>query len=451
MQVKKPIVFHLPKFLIEKLEQCLENNPPNYSYKVEYFYSAVRYLIMREIQRKNDEYFFINNKKFALSTVSNIGSYIHYLSKWGIIETGYSDNNKSNGYRINPELLQGVVKVEIPVDSKLFEKMVKAQRNASHRKHATRLEPHIKKLYDLSMSYELDYVGAREWINKNADIRKLYYYHSMLDIIQDKRFRFFKRSKNNGRITTNLSTLKKEMRQFLIGDWVQIDLKNSQPFFLSHFLHELGLQRKEKIGIPMYNIPYITKKFEKNLCKEFGVNRLRDAQNFPTFDFGEILKFKTSCTNGIIYEDFLKELGDASLTRNDAKGIMLPMLYSNNVTKVKNGERRGKMTTPYYHEKMKFKKVYPTVFKMLVNLKHKDNSILPTFMQSIEAYVFLDCVAFELVEMGINFHTVHDSVIVLKHEADEALKVIKNVFKELFGEVPAFEVEPIKTFKWEGD
>lgn len=433
--------------MIERLRLCLVRNPTNFSYKIEYFYSVIRYLTLREIQRKNDEYFFINSQKLALSTVSNIASYIKYLSKWGIIETGYSKNNKPIGYRINPELLQGVVKVEIPVGSKLFDKIVKAQRNASHRKHANRLEPHIKKLYDLSMSFEMDYQGARNWINENAENRKLYYYHTMLDLIQDKRFRFFKRSKNNSRITSNLSTLKKELRQFLIGDWVQIDLKNSQPFFLSHFLHELGHQRKEKRGIPMYNIPYIHKKFEKNLCKEFGVNRLRCCQNFPTFDFGEILKFKTSCTNGIIYEDFLKELGDASLTRNDAKGMMLPLLYSNNTAKVKNGERKGKMTTPYYHEKKNFKKAYPTIYNMLVCLKHRNNSILPTFMQSIEAYVFLDCIALELINMGIIPHTVHDSVIVPANQAETAIKIIRSVFQEIFGLEPKFEIDNLKKVK----
>jgi len=447
MQVNKPIVFHLPKFLMERLELCLEKYPPNFSYKAEYFYSVIRYLTMREIQRKNDEYFFINSQKLALSTVSNIASYINYLSKWGIIQTGSSDKIKSYGYRINQELLQGVVKVEIPVNSKLFEKMVKAQRNASHRKHATRLEPHIKKLYDLSMSFKMDYDGAREWINIKAENRKLYYYHTMLDMIQDKRFRFFKRSKNNGRITSNLSTLKKELRQFLIGDWVQIDLKNSQPFFLSHFLHELGQQIKGNSKDIQYNIPYIQKKFKKNLCNEFGINRLRCSQNFPTFDFGEILKFKTSCTNGIIYEDFLKELGDASLTRNDAKGIMLPMLYSNNTAKFKKGKRKGKMTTPYYHEKKKFKKAYPTIYKMLFCLKHRDNSILPTFMQSIEAYVFLDCVAFELINLGIIPHTVHDCVIVPAKQAVTALEVIKSLFKQMFGVEPKFDVDDLNNVK----
>lgn len=446
MQVKKPIKFHLPQVLTETLLDKLKSSPPKFSYKVEYFYYVARYLTFREIQRKDDEYYFINYKKLASATVTNIRAYVCYLQKWGIIELGKNDRygkNNGLGFRLNPNLLYGVVLVEIK-ESRLYDKLTKLQSNLSPNKHADRLEPHIRESLNLFKSIDLDYEAARNWIDENADGNKLYYYHSMLNTLEDKRFRYFSRSKSNGRLNSNLSTLKKELKQFLIGDWVQIDLKNSQPFFLSQFLGDLSSIKTQSNIEVNSNILYIQQEFKKKPCKVFGISRLRGAQKTPIFESGELLRIQNSCNKGTFYEDLMQELNDPGLSRDDVKKIVLPMLYSNNFTRVKNGERKGKMTTPYYKEKEKFKQVYPNIAKVLRALKDSDNSILPIFMQYLESYVFIDCILPELVSNGIVPLTIHDSVIIKSNQQQQALEIIKKVFLELFGVIPSFHVEPLK-------
>ena len=76
--------------------------------------------------------------------------------------------------------------------------------------------------------------------SNNSKGVKQYCYYVALENIRDQRFRYFKRNGTNNRLDTNITCLKNEiLKKIIIGDYVSIDLKNSQPFFFSIFINEI--------------------------------------------------------------------------------------------------------------------------------------------------------------------------------------------------------------------
>jgi hypothetical protein len=84
--------------------------------------------------------------------------------------------------------------------------------------------------------------------------------------------------------------------------------------------------------------------------------------------------------------------------------------------------------------------VYPFISEVVGVLNMKDNQTLPIYLQRLESYLFIDCLAKELVNNGIIPFTIHDSVIVkTKHQA-KTIEIMNKVFKDQIGVVPTFDV-----------
>ena len=238
MKVYKPIILYLPKLFISELDKYLIENPPNFKSQKVNFYYIIHRLIVMEIQYKKEEYFYLNLKKLKNITVSNIGRYIKILKDGEfIICKNYSVGHHSNKYKLNTKFIEGLKEFKIPRESKLSQKLIKKlyQRKA----HYNRLEPHLKLMKDELMKMELHYPEAHKWIEGSADYSKKLSYLTSINHIEDKRFRYFKRNNTNKRLDTNLTNLKSDLRQFITGDYVSIDLKNSQPFLLGILIDNL--------------------------------------------------------------------------------------------------------------------------------------------------------------------------------------------------------------------
>ena len=102
-----------------------------------------------------------------------------------------------------------------------------------------------------------------------------------------------------------------------------------------------------------------------------------------------------------------------------------------------------KKIIPYEKDKKIFASIYPLIYESIENLKTKDNVLLPVFLQKIESYIFIDCIAKELVNAGIVPLTVHDSVIVKTEHQERTIKIINKIFIENFNVIPTFEIKLI--------
>lgn len=430
MRPNNPILLYVPSLLVQRLGVYLKDNPPNFKYQLDYFYCVVHYITSLHLMRKDEEYVILNRKILKDLSVSNIGSYIKILENGEFI---ISDNNyivgkKSKGYKLNKRYSYWLEKVEISKGCKLFDKIIK--HNRRKRAHKNRLEPFLQQMNRTFMDVELDYSKAGKWIICNVPNNKQHFHFLALNQLKDKRFRHFHRNKTNNRLDTNLTNLKSELRQFIKSDLISIDLKNSQPFLLSVLLNSIINNSK---------VLLCSKNNDLDLNRTFGVKAIQKIliihQKLKKSNLVNLKKFTDAVLNGNLYEDFIKSYSD-NITRKQVKDIMFKVLFSKNEI-----HHKYKRFVPYNEEKEIFASVFPFVMESVKALKEKEHSGLAIFLQKLESYVFIDCIAKKLVEAGIVPLTIHDSFLIESKHKDKAKEIINAEFLGLFGVVPSFHVE----------
>ena len=371
-------------------------------------------------------------KNLKLVTTSNIGRYITFLKKGEFIisDKTYQPKVKSYHYQINEKFLGNITEIKLDVKSKLSTKIIKNQR--LKRSHYNRLEPHLKIMSKEFLKMKFDYSKAKEWIENNpTDEQKKLSYLTSIDQIEDERFRYFKRNKTNKRLDTNITNLKSDLRQFIKGDLVNIDVKNSQPLILGIGIDAIINERDTLC--PLLHHPFT--------LKTFGVKRIKHILNFRQNEekskMANLKMYFNSVKKGTLYDDFIDKY-TGNIERDDVKDIMFKVLFSKNI----DYNKRSKFI-PYNKEKKVFNSVYPFVYEIVKIFKNKDNKKLPIYLQKIESYLFIDCITKELVENGIIPFTIHDSVMVKKQDKEKTIEIINKVFIEQVGIVPKLKIEKV--------
>lgn len=429
MRVSKPIVLYLPELLVSELDNYLEEYPPNFKFQRIYFYYVIHHLTVMQIQFNNDEYIYLNRKLLKSVTVSNIDRYTKILENGEFIisDNSYTVGVKSLMYKINPKFIKGLCEIELLPSCKLSKNIIK---NLYKKKaHYNRLEPHLRRMKDEFMQMELDYKEANKWVEVNAnDTQKLSYLTS-INSIEDKRFRYFKRNNTNHRLDNNLTNLKSDLRQFIKGDYVSIDLKNSQPFLLGILIDNI-IYNRDTLCCYLHT---------SNLTKTFGIKGFQKIlffhQNQEKSKMVKLRWYYDSVLNGTLYDEFIKSYSGV-ITRKEVKKIMFKVLFSRN--KFYSGYKK---IIPYENDKKIFASVYPFVYEVVKILKAKDHRTLPIYLQQLESYLFIDCIAKELVENGIVPFTIHDSVIVKEEHQEKTIEIMNGVFLKQIGVIPSFYIK----------
>jgi hypothetical protein len=432
MRVYKPIILYLPKLLVKELHNYLSKHPPSFKFEITHFYYVIHYLTIKQIQNKKKEYFSLNSESMKSATISNIARYIRILKSGGfIISDGiYKPRVKSLGYKINQVFIKDIYGIKLVQESKLSKNLIK--KSYKSKSHINRLEPHLKAMYNELMKLELDYQSAIKWTQTNAnDVQKLCYLTS-INHIEDKRFRYFKRNKTNRRLDTNLTNLKSDLKQFIKGDYVSIDLKNSQPFLLGVLINSI-INNRDTLCCYLSN---------SNLIKAFGVKRIKDVllihQTSENIDMVKFRLFYNTVLKGSLYDDFINRYSGA-ITRREVKLLMFKVLFSRNEYIV-----GYKKVVPYNDDKKIFASVFPFVYETIKALKVKDHRTLPIYLQRLESHLFIDCIARKLVDNGIVPFTIHDSVIVKTKDQNKAIEIMNDVFIKEIGDIPTYDIKKLK-------
>jgi hypothetical protein len=429
MRTSKPIILYLPDLLVNELDKYLKERPPNFKTHKIYFYYVIHYLIILQIQHKKEEHHTLNKKYLRSVTECNIDRYIKILKdgEFIICDGKFEPGVKSLKYKVNPKYLEGLTKFEIESGSKIHSKIIRKQRQK--RAHHNRLEPHLKAMKNEFMNMDMDYQSAHKWAKNNANDSQKLSYLTSLNHIEDKRFRYFQRNKTNRRLDTNLTNLKSDLRQFIIGDYVSIDLKNSQPFLLGILIDTI-INNRDTLCC------YLSM---GNILKAFGVKGIKNIllihQNQEKAEMVKFRNYYNSVLNGTLYDEFISEYS-GHITRKEVKEIMFKVLFSRN-----QFYQGYKKIIPYENDKEAFAEVYPFVYEVVKELKVKDHKTLPIFLQRLESYLFIDCIAKELVRKGIVPFTIHDSVIVKAEYQHKTIEIMNNVFLDQLGVIPSFDIE----------
>ena len=430
MRRSQPFILAIPKGIIDQLNKVLESERPDFNYRKEYFYYLINYLIVKDIINSKKKYHAINKKKLKSITTKMIGRYVKYLHTHGLIESDskYISGIKSYHYKLNKKYLYGTSFVEINNSNKIYDRMVKKSRLRN--KNVNRLAPHLKAMQKEFMNLDLDYDSAYKWIDEQE--KKAHLITSIL-MLQDKRLRYFKRNKTNNRLDTNITNLKSNLRQFFLGNYISIDLKNSQPFFLMMLIKGMIKHTQREY----YHIPNVDTFMFHTLFKYIDKQIIDKVSKIPQNALFEQNEELLNLENAILKGEFYDNLQSTfDLPRKEVKKMMFEILFSRNLI--------DNRFIPFKKNKKIFASKYPLFARIIKTLKSKKYKNLAIYLQSIESYIFIDLISAELVSAGIIPLTIHDSIIIESKDYNQAIKIVENVFKTRFGVIPTFHIKPLK-------
>ncbi len=441
MKIRKPLKLFVPSIIHDEILKFATDKT-----KDKYFYIVHSLLYTHLCKKKNEEKEFVvlNYKKIQNVISTNPIPYIKKLRKCEIINCDgiFEKGKKKYHYQINPKLYLDCNFIDISIRSKLYDNIMKQVR--CDRSHISLLPPYQQQMFKKFLEINFDYKAAFDWILTVQDLNKQLSYTMAMNAIENKNLRYFKRNMTNNRLDTNLTNLKKELRRFIINDdFINIDLKNSQPFFLSILLESImNINTTRTISYVDNNndLSVINCWFSKiNKKSLFRKNQI--FVNFAKLKI-EISELKTCTLQGKFYERFMSKF--PGVTRDDVKSIMFAVLFSRNWSN--NG-------IPYVNEKKVFASVFPEISKVIEIIKQRHHERLSIMLQRIEANIFIDTICPILVNNNIIPLTIHDSIMVEEKHKNKALGIIQDVFYKRFGVVPTFELQAQKRpeksiYKW---
>jgi hypothetical protein len=249
---------------------------------------------------------------------------------------------------------------------------------------------------NISTSYNTPYEGTflKEFIKLN---NKYNSYFISIAAINDGEL-FFRKNKTNGRIDTNLTSLKSELKQFIVQDLYQIDIVNSQPFFLL----------LDMLSNPS-NTPY-----EGTFLKEID-------------------KYDEWVSTGQFYENFEYQYSlqyNKSITRKEIKNMLFCIFYSKNDS--------------YLKIKKIFASIFPNVMQYINDRKLKKHNDLAIYMQQLESDMCIETICQELDKNDILYYTIHDAWLVNKEDIERSNEIIIEYFTKIYNKHPKLKIESIK-------
>ncbi len=322
---------------------------------------------------------------------------------------------KALGYKFNDNLISKLITVDVEKIT-ISKRIIK---NKNERNNAVEENLHKYRDYYLS-TFKIDYVNAIKYLDKwfnyslsninsllcgrnlNPDWVKLVnkYNHIFMSLsaINDGNL-FFKKNKTNGRIDTNLTSLKSEYKKFIVSDkeLYQIDIVNSQPFILYLYLYSL-------------------------LC---GRNLTQNQQK-------ELQMYGDWTSSGLFYELFTKKYFNKTgnvIERKEVKDIMFCIFYSKNGT--------------YQKEKSIFKSIFPFIMEYIEQQKKTKHNEFAIKLQKIESKICIDKICNKLDLNDINYWTIHDAWLVDKSAVEMTKNIIYREFYDNLHRRPELKIEVI--------
>ncbi|MDG3581781.1 hypothetical protein [Galbibacter pacificus] len=374
---------------------------------------------------------------------------IKFLEENGLLEvnrsySNYDDNVYPMSYRIPPMMVSKTVQWKIE-DNKINKKIkenikkyvncrskaitkVKLAKSRYFKTFTIDLEPALKAIEQKTfedvkgllkqLKMDVSDVNIMEMINVESDSYSLTGNmlknqiinaeggHRLIYILQQRMinesrvsniadgFFYFKRNKTNNRLDTNLTSLASYLRPFIKynnnkEELVNVDLKNSQPFFF----YTLLLREENKIN-----------KDELKL-------------------FGELV------TGGTLYE-YLCDKWIGEMDRENMKKNLFKILYSKN--------------NSYRKLKQFFNSIFPSINQYIEEKKEVEHNQIAIQMQKMESNTILDIILPKLFKKNIVPLTIHDSFIVGRSEVDVVMDAIYEVCEELYNCIPSLHQDKME-------
>jgi hypothetical protein len=416
--------------------------------------------------------------------------YLSYLEKAGYVEVDrqYKPGEKARGYRLSEELrfCFMVRCVPISLTSRLYKAMARVEPELEIRLKAREKYHYLTKWFNDNLT--LDQEQGERVIHALYNLRKtereidaLAGWSALLQTLLStaeelellrRRYRsslpihrysltlltfyhkqwFAKVDSTAGRLHTNLSNLKSELRHCLTykgRNLACVDVRNSQPYLIVLLLSPRFYQVDTlspttsltlRDGFPaMYET--LTKQQDDQPYSSFmlSVSDIvagADCGSGGTVSLtqeSDVITFIQQAQDGTLYEflesEMVKSGEDRPTDRGALKEIVFQTLFTDN----------------HYVSKPKeiFRTVFPTVYKVLQLFKDGDKAMLAVLLQQIESHIFLDRIAARIAQEQPNLpiYTIHDSIVTLQGYEGYISSVIKEECCMAVGVAPALNVE----------
>lgn len=353
--------------------------------KTDYIINIINDIIIKYMFNDNKETTFnlwsiILKEKYGV----NYNYYINYLLENGFMKlfSDYFVNKKSKTYIIDEHIIDNLTRIKI-TDKILIKKNQKEYKNKFITDYSkSPIDKDIqKKLLDDIYHVDIDFKNSIKTLDDlklNHRITDYKYYRNLFSINNIKNKNLYFISDGYGRIHTNFTILRKEIRKDYLTidnmELYEIDIKNSQPFFLSLLI-------KDKMDI----------------------------------NDEEIKKYMWLVDNGLLYEHFLDKYSELFITRDDIKLMIYKVLFGKN-----NHENKFNKI---------FRDDFPKIYDFIKNYKNENNSYksLSHKLQRIESEFIFDNVIREIMDKypEIRMITIHDSIMV-PYKYKEKVEIIFN-------------------------
>lgn len=314
--------------------------------------------------------------------------YMDYLLENNFIYlvSDYVVEVKARTYKLYPGIMNDTVPVDI-FPSKFTEKKKRIAFKYPEQ-HSSILSDVRGFLQNDITRISIDHIGAMEWIDKEKKEGNLtigQHTKSKIDIDKIKRNDIYCKFDKFGRMHTNFTTLRKHLRHEYVtidgAKTCEIDIKNSQPFFLANLI--------------------LAENKEISLSDEFD-------------------KFKKRVINGTFYDDFMGSKPDMFKSRPDVKKFVYKVLFGMNRENCVLNDT--------------FKQEYPLIHSFVVDFKKKNNSYkaLSYKLQRLESdFIYNEVIAIlKSFNIDAPMFTVHDSIVC--KESD--MGYVKEMFDTLMDE-----------------
>ncbi len=442
--------------------------------------------LVQRIQSCNKEYRFYEyvpiKAAYVQDMIHNYKDYIEFAKDSGILECDniYIEGEKCYGYKFSEQYDTTDTKGVKLTDLKVIKKIKKRNQLNQPKKY--------RELYKWYESIEIDYEGALECIkelkdkisvdskskekknyfkeiggkqvlktvlvNKNADC----FYRAALgniNHIKDKDYNLLV-DKRCGRLHTNITNMKNELRNFLTYKGVElvaVDLKNCQPF-LSTALFRPEFYKKNKKLVTYKSIHYTDYSTTSNIYKQGSLlsKRIQEdpiyltlVENAGTSIITDISTYFDYVLKGTFYEEFAKiietETGEKVIDRVELKKVMFQVYFTS------NSYKGGCLGAEY---KNLFINHFPNVNKLFEAIKKgKDyqgnscKSLLAVLLQNMESKLILDkcCGRITKERPDLFIITIHDSIVTTKGNEEYIKQVIEEEALNYIGNKPKVEFE----------
>ncbi|MFC2121110.1 hypothetical protein ACFLTI_05900 [Bacteroidota bacterium] len=446
------------------------------------------------LQKKEKMTFFFGpyaDSRTYQGMVHEYKSYLELLEKENIIIVGKSylegEFAKSVLITDKPEYRPLLIKPYILSDIPIIKKLYKRKKDVN--------TPVIEKYPFLARcfnnNFDINLNGANKWLEKNKKTDEQYNVH-LRAVRQIHNRDYYFKTDRYGRLYTPVCNLKRELRRFLSYNGlglVSIDISNSQPFLLGLLMNP-EYYKKENADKSFFNYwnldPEIIKPLEpirieeksstlgtieqSNLIRvetndEYGIEEYMERRNkrknrerlrprgrerdrlsiymleeYPHLkDNEDVNLFKKLTQLGNLYEYLIEQFNAIEpkklYSRDEMKKKMLLILFS------KDGDE-------WYDKiiKPKFKKIFPTVYKVIKQLKRTDYKNISHLLTNVESKLIIDTICKEFAKKHYRtpIFTIHDSIATTEPNIDMLKEFFTSKCKEILGVVPQIKIE-----KWQ--